>query len=166
MSCALVSRILFCAVLLGTFSPTAEAGGYGGGSSPFSAMAPQQAQAILTYADQYRDGDFKVGHTESAGAAASIHANGETGSGTAYSNTSVENSAGVTSWKRSIQRTRGDAKNGKASGSGFTASFVKVRTDDGKYYMFKGIANTSASAGAAGTAKSKWGLAKSRGGRY
>ena len=159
-------HLLVCAALTAALPATALAGGYNGGSGQFSAITPQHAQAILTYADRYQDGNFKVDHTESASAEATTGYGGETGSGNAYSNTEIQSDANVKSWKRSVQRTSGSASNGQASGSGFTASFVKVRTSDGKYYMFKGMANTSASAGASGTASSKSGIARSVGGRY
>lgn len=166
MSCAYVSRILLCAASLFIIPIQAHAGGYSGGQGQFSAITPRQAHTILSYADSYRDGNFRVEHTESASATANIGPGGETGTGSAYSHTSVENSAGFRFWKRSVQRTNGHAANGSANGSGFSTSFVKIRTNDGKYYIFKGIANTTASADGSGTASQKWGLAKSAGGRY
>jgi hypothetical protein len=74
--------------------------------------------------------------------------------------------AGATSWKRSIQRSGAHATNGAASANGFTASFVKVRTNDGKYYIFKGMVSAGASAGPGGTSTNASGIAKSKAGRY
>jgi hypothetical protein len=144
---------------------TAFAGGYGG-SQTGSAITSQQAQALLIYVDEYVDGDFRVRHTEAAGATASTSAGGESGYGFGSSDTDIETGGDALSWKRSVQRTSGYAANGTASGSGFSASFVKVRTSDGKYYIFKGLASASASAGSGGATSSKYGIAKSAGGRY
>lgn len=166
MPYALIKRSLFCAISLTMLSSAAMAGGYGGSSANCSPVASQDAQAMLAYADRYQDGNFRVRHMEAAGAEAHTGANGESGSGFAYSSTQIEAPAGATSWKRSVQRSGSKAKNGSASGNGFSASFVKVRTNDGKYYMFKGMADTSAKAGPGGTSTSRYGVAKSRGGRY
>jgi hypothetical protein len=166
MPYTLIMRPLAAALALSLASTAALAGGYGGGSSACSPVAPREAQAILTYADQYADGNFRVRHTESAGATASTNAHGETGSGYGSSDTEIQSDGGVTSWKRSVQHSSGHAENGSASATGFSASFVKVRTDDGKYYIFKGYASTGASAGPGGTSTSQSGLAKSVGGRY
>lgn len=163
---AAFARRMTAALGLGLISTASIAGGYGGGANCHSAMAPQEAQAMLVYADNYRDGDFRVRHTESAGASASTDAHGETGYGYGSSDTDIESGSGVKSWKRSVQRSSGYAENGSANATGFSASFVKVRTADGKYYVFKGYANTSASAGRGGTSASGNGLAKSVGGRY
>lgn len=166
MTCVLLKRLVFSVALAAALPATVLAGGYSGGGGQFSAITPQNAQAILSYADRYRDGNFSVDHTETASASASVGSDGESGSGFAYSNTEIQNGAGVKSWKRSVQRTSGSASNGQASGSGFSASFVKVRTSDGKWYIFKGMANTGASASASGTTSSQSGLAQSAGGRY
>jgi hypothetical protein len=163
---AALARRMTAALGLGLLSSAAIAGGYGGNSNAHSAMASQEAQAILAYADQYSDGKFRVRHTEAAGATASTGAQGETGYGYGSSDTQIESCAGAKSWKRSVQRSSGYAENGSATASGFSASFVKVRSGDGKYYIFKGYANTSASAGPGGTSASANGLAKSVGGRY
>lgn len=163
---AAFARGIAAALSLGLISTSAMAGGYGGGSKGHSAIAPQEAQAMLAYADDYRDGKFRVRHTESAGSSASTGAHGETGYGYGSSDTQVESCAGAKSWKRSVQRSSGYAENGSANATGFSASFVKVRSGDGKYYIFKGYANTSASAGRGGTSSSANGLAKSVGGRY
>lgn len=162
---AAFARRMTAALGLGLLSTAAIAGGYGG-SNTHSAIAPQEAQAMLAYADQYSDGNFRVRHTEAAGASASTSAQGETGYGYGSSNTQIDSDSGVKSWKRSVQRSSGYAENGAANASGFSASFVKIRTEDGKYYIFKGYANTSASAGPGGASSSANGLAKSVGGRY
>jgi hypothetical protein len=163
---AAFARPMVAALGLGLISTAAMAGGYGGGSNGHSAMAPQEAQAMLAYADDYRDGEFHVRHTEAAGSSASTGANGETGYGYGSSDTKIESCAGAKSWKRSVQRSSGYAENGSANATGFSASFVKVRSGDGKYYIFKGYANTRASAGRGGTSSSANGLARSVGGRY
>lgn len=163
---AALARRMTAALGLSLISTVSFAGGYGGGSNAHSAIAPREAQAILAYADQYSDGSFRVRHTEAAGASASTGAQGETGYGYGSSDTQIEAGAGAKSWKRSVQRSSGYAENGSANASGFSASFVKVRSGDGKYYIFKGYANTSASAGRGGTSASSNGLAKSVGGRY
>ena len=163
---AAFARRIAAALGLGLISTAAMAGGYGGHSKAHSAIAPQEAQAILAYADDYADGNFRVRHTEAAGASASTGAYGETGYGYGSSDTDIEAGAGAKSWKRSVQRSSGYAENGSANASGFSASFVKIRSGDGKYYIFKGYANTAASAGAGGTSASSNGLAKSVGGRY
>jgi hypothetical protein len=95
-----------------------------------------------------------------------IGALGETAYGYGSSDTDMESGTGVTSWKRSVQRSNGSAENGSASAGGFSASFVKIRTGDGRYYMFKGYASTGASVGPGGSSTSQTGLAKSVGGRY
>lgn len=163
---AVLARPMAAALALGLISSAACAGGYGGHSNGHSAMAPQEAQIMLSYADQYSDGNFRVRHTETAGASASTGAHGETGYGYGSSDTNIEGCNGAKSWKRSVQRSSGYAENGSANATGFSASFVKVRSGDGKYYVFKGYANTSASAGPGGTSTSSNGLAKSVGGRY
>lgn len=163
---AAIARRMTAAFGLGLISTVAMAGGYGGGSHGHSAIAPQEAQAILAYADDYSDGNFRVRHTEGAGASASTDAHGETGYGYGSSDTQIEAGGGAKSWKRSVQRSSGYAENGSANASGFSASFVKVRSGDGKYYIFKGYANATASAGRGGTSASGNGLAKSVGGRY
>ena len=61
---AAIARRMTAALGLGLISTAAFAGGYGGGSYAHSAMAPQEAQAILAYADDYSDGSFRVRHTE------------------------------------------------------------------------------------------------------
>lgn len=159
-------RGLACALGLSLISTAAIAGGYGGGSGKFSPMAPQEAQAMLSYADSYSDGSFRVRHSESAGALASTGKRGETAYGYGSSDTEIESAAGAQSWKRSVQRSSGHAENGSANASGFSASFVKVRTGDGKYYIYKGYASTGASVGPGGAASSSTGLARSKGGRY
>jgi hypothetical protein len=166
MTYAAFARGMIAALGLGLISTASMAGGYGGGSNGHSAMAPQEAQAMLAYADDYRDGKFRVRHTEAAGSSASTGAHGETGYGYGSSDTQIESCAGAKSWKRSVQRSSGYAENGSANATGFSASFVKVRSGDGKYYIFKGYANTSASAGRGGTSASASGFAKSVGGRY
>jgi hypothetical protein len=166
MTYAAFARGMIAALGFGLISTAAMAGGYGGGSSGHSAMAPQEAQAMLAYADDYRDGKFRVRHREAAGSSASTGAHGETGYGYGSSDTQIESCAGAKSWKRSVQRSSGYAENGSANATGFSASFVKVRSGDGKYYIFKGYANTSASAGRGGTSSSASGFAKSVGGRY
>lgn len=163
---AALARRMTAALALSLISTVSYAGGYGGGSNAHSAIAPREAQAILAYADYYSDGNFRVRHTEGAGASASTNAHGETGYGYGSSDTEIEAGGGAKSWKRSVQRSSGYAENGSANASGFSASFVKVRSGDGKYYIFKGYANTSASAGRGGTSASSNGLAKSVGGRY
>ena len=150
---------------LGLVSTAALAGGYGGSANPASPIAPQEAQAFLAYADQYRDGDFGVSHTEAAGAAAKTGAHGESASGYGSSDTWIEAPGCTTSWKRSVQRSGSSATNGSASATGFTATFLKVRTADGRYYMFKGMAGTGASAGPGGTSATQYGMAKSAGGQ-
>jgi hypothetical protein len=152
------------ALALGILSSAAVAGGYGG-TSPASPIAPQQAQAFLAYADYYRDGNFVVRHRESAGAEAATGARGESASGYGSSDTDIEGPGGTTSWKRSVQRSGSAAKNGSAAATGFSATFLKVRTADGRYYMFKGLASTGASAGPGGTSATQYGMAKSVGGR-
>jgi hypothetical protein len=163
---AAIARKMTAALGFALISTPAFAGGYDGGSQPCTTIAPQEAQAMLAYADQYADGDFRVRHTEGAGALARIGDDGETGYGYGSSNTEIENSSGVKSWKRSVQRSSGYAQDGAANATGFSASFVKIRTDDGKYYIFKGYATTSASVGPGGASTSTSGLAKSVGGRY
>lgn len=166
MSHAAIARRMTAALSLCLISTAAFAGGYGGGSNTHSAIAPQEAQAILAYTDSYRDGNFRVRHSEAAGATARTGAHGETGYGYGSSDTQIEGGDGTKSWKRSVQRSSGHAENGSASASGFSASFVKVRTADGKYYIFKGYASTSASAGPGGITTQSSGLARSVGGRY
>jgi hypothetical protein len=166
MSYVAFARRITAALSLGLISTASIAGGYCGGSGAHSSIAPQEAQAILSYADHYSDGNFRVRHTESAGASASTGEHGETGYGYGSSDTQIEAGGGAKSWKRSVQRSSGHAENGSANASGFSASFVKVRSGDGKYYIFKGYANTSASAGPGGASASSNGLAKSAGGRY
>lgn len=166
MYCVYLKRLILSATLTAALPAAVMAGGYNGCNNQYSSITPHHAQAILSYADHYRDGNFKVDHNETASASATVASNGEAGSGFAYSNTEIQNDAGITSWKRSVQRTSGSAANGQAGGSGFTASFVKVRTSDGKYYIFKGMANTAASASASGTTSKNSGLARSAGGRY
>jgi hypothetical protein len=163
---ALRLRRLALALSLGLLSTTAHAGGYNGGSNNYSAIAPQEAQAILSYADYYSDGDFHVSHTESAGATAQTDANGETAYGFGSSETNIESGSGVISLKRSVQRSSGYAANGSASASGSTATLLKVRTSDGRWYVFRGYASAGASAGPNGTATSQGGFARSAGGRY
>lgn len=166
MYCVFLKRLILSAAFAAALPAAVMAGGYNGCNTRYSSITPQHAQAILSYVDHYRDGNFSVDHTEIASASATVGSDGEAGSGFAYSNTEIQNGAGVTSWKRSVQRTSGSTSNGQASGSGFSASFVKVRTSDGKYYIFKGMANTGASASASGTTSSQSGLAQSAGGRY
>lgn len=166
MYCVFLKRFALSAALVAALPATVMAGGYNGCNNRYSSITPQHAQAILSYADHYRDGNFKVDHTEIGSASATVSSDGEAGTGFAYSNTEIQNGAGITSWKRSVQRTSGSASNGQASGSGFSASFVKVRTSDGKYYIFKGMANTGASASSSGSTSSRLGLAQSAGGRY
>jgi len=155
----------FC-LALGVLSTTASAGGYGGASGSWSPLAGREAQAILSYADRYRDGNFSVRHLEGAGAEVSVGSNGESAGGFGVSETEISSDTGVISAKRSVQRSNSSATNGSAQAGGFSASFVKMRTGDGKYYIFKGMANTSASAGPGGTKSSRSGMAKSAGGRY
>lgn len=147
-------------------STAALAGGYGGGSGSHSGLAPQEAQVILSYADYYSDGDFRVRHTESAGATAQTGVNGESAFGFGSSETDIESSAGATSHKRTVQRGSAYAANGSASASGFSATLMKVRTNDGKWYVFRGYANAGATAGPGGTSGSGAGFARSAGGRY
>ena len=163
---AAFARSMTAALSLALISTAAIAGGYSGGSKAHSAIAPREAQAILAYADDYSDGSFRVRHTEGAGASAGTSAAGETGYGYGSSDTEIEAGAGAKSWKRSVQRSSGHAENGSANATGFSASFVKVRSGDGKYYMFKGYANASASVGPGGASASSNGLAKSAAGRY
>jgi hypothetical protein len=166
MSYALLKRSILCAAGLGLLSTAAFAGGYGGSSGCSSPVASQEAQAILAYSEHYRDGNFRVRHTEAAGSEASTVSDGETAFGYGSSETNIKAGGGAISWKRSVQRSSGYATNGSASATGFSASFVKVRTGDGKYYIFKGMVNTGASVGPGGTSTSQQGLAKSAGGRY
>lgn len=162
---ALLTRSAASLIALGLVSTAALAGGYGGGSSPSSPIAPQQAEAFLAYADYYRDGNFTVSHTESAGAEARTGKYGESASGYGSSQTSIQGPDGTRSWKRSVQRSGSTATNGSASATGFTATFLKVRTADGRYYIFKGYASAGASAGPGGTSATKQGGAWSTGGR-
>lgn len=166
MTYARIARRLACALSMSLASTAAFAGGYGGGSNAHSPIAPQEAQAMLSFSDTYRDGNFRVSHTEAAGAEASTNTHEDRAYGYGTSNTEIYAPNGATSWKRSVQRSSGYATNGAASAGGFTASFVKIRTNDGKYYMFKGIANTNASVGPNGPATSSQGFARSVGGRY
>jgi hypothetical protein len=166
MSYAVAKRAIGCALSLGLLTSAAVAGGYGGGSGGGSPIASQEANAILAYGDRYQDGNFRVEHREVAGAEVKTGAAGESAFGYGSSVTNIETDAGATSWKRSIQRSDAHATNGAASANGFTASFVKVRTDDGKYYIFKGMASTGASAGPGGTSTNASGIAKSKAGRY
>lgn len=166
MSFALITRSAFCSLLLALSAPAVHAGGYGGGSAHISPIAPSEARAMLSYADRHRDGHFRVEHVEASEAEARIGPDGEIGAGYALSDTRIENSEGFLSWKRSVQRTNGHAANGQASGDGFSASFVKVQTNDGKFYMFKGMTSTGASANRQGASSSQSGLAKSASGRF
>ncbi len=166
MPYALIARPLAFALGISLLSTAAFAGGYGGGSSACSPIAPQEAHTFLSYADSYSDGDFQVRHTEQAGAQVYTNSHGEGGYGYGSSDTQIQSAHGVVSWKRSIQRSNASAQDGSASAGGFSASFVKARTGDGKYYMFKGMASTGASAGPGGTSTSQYGLAKSAAGRY
>lgn len=166
MPYAQIARRLACALSMSLFATTAFAGGYGGGSTACSPIAPQEAKAMLAYSDDYRDGDFRVRQDETAGAEAFIGPNGETGFGYGISNTSIYAPQGAISWKRTVQRSSGYATNGAASAAGFSATFVKVRTNDGKYYIYKGMANTGASVGPNGQTTTSQGIAKSTGGRY
>ncbi len=166
MSYTYAAKQLTLAIGLSLISTGTIAGGYSGSSGAYSSIAPQEAQAILSYADVYQDGQFRVRHKETAGATASTDPKGDTAFGYGSSDTQIESSAGAISWKRSVQRSDAYAKTGSANANGFSASFVKVRTGDGKYYIFKGYASTSATAGPGGTAASRTGIAKSAGGRY
>ena len=166
MPYAAIARRMTAALGLCLISTASFAGGYGGGSNGHSAIAPREAQAILAYADSYSDGDFRVRHTETAGATARTGADGETGYGYGSSDTQIEGGDGTKSWKRSVQRSSGHAENGSTSASGFSASFVKVRSADGRCYMFKGYASVGAAAGPGGTTTQTSGVAKSVGGRY
>ncbi len=159
-------RRIACALSLSLLPSAAFAGGYSGSSNACSPVTPQEAQTILSYADQYADGSFRVRHTESAGATASTGANGEDAFGFGSSDTDIQSDSGAISWKRSVQHSNAHAENGAANANGFSASFVKVRTGDGKWYIFKGYASTGASVGPGGTSTSQSGLAKSAGGRY
>ncbi len=163
---ALTARRFALAFSLSLFSSAALAGGYNGGSGAHSTFTPQEAQVILSYADHYRDGSFRVRHQESAGALAKTDAHGETGYGFGSSDTHITSDAGVISLKRSVQRSSGHAENGSASASGMSATLLKVRTSDGKWYAFRGYASTGASAGPGGAATSQAGFARSAGGRY
>ena len=166
MSYTLAKRTLGCVLSLGIFTGTAMAGGYGGTSGVGSPIASQEANAILAYGDRYQDGNFRVEHREIAGAEVKIGAIGESAFGYGSSATSIMSDAGAISWKRSVQRSGAHATNGAANANGFTASFVKVRTNDGKYYIFKGLISTDASAGPGGTSTNGYGIAQSAGGRY
>lgn len=163
---ALTARRLALALSLGLLSTSAHAGGYSGGSGGYSAFTPQEAQAMLSFADQYSDGHFRVRHTEAAGATAQTSANGETAFGFGSSDTHIESSSGAISFKRTVQRSSGYAANGSASASGSSATLLKMRTNDGKWYVFRGYASAGASAGPNGTATSQAGFARSAGGRY
>jgi hypothetical protein len=166
MSYAKIARRFACALSMSLVSTAALAGGYGGSSNAYSPIAPQEAQAMLAFADDSRDGSFRVRHQEAAGAEASTDTHGDRAFGYGISDTEIDAPNGATSWKRSVQHSSGYATNGSASAGGFTASFLKVRTNDGKYYMFKGIANTNASVGPNGPNASSQGFARSVGGRY
>lgn len=166
MTYAAFARRITAALGLCLISTAAFAGGYGGGSNTHSAMAPREAQAILAYADSYRDGNFRVRHREAAGATARTGPHGETAHGYGSSETQIEAGPGTKSWKRSVQRSRGHAENGSANASGFSASFVKIRTADGRYYMFKGYTSAGAAAGPGGTTTQTSGVARSVGARY
>ena len=166
MPYTLARSAIACALSLSLLTGTAIAGGYGGGSGGGSPIASQEANAILAYGDRYQDGNFRVEHREVAGAEVKTGAVGESAYGYGSSVTNIESGAGVVSWKRSVQRSDSHATNGSASANGFTASFVKVRTDDGKYYIFKGMVSADASAGPGGTSTNRSGIAKSAAGRY
>jgi hypothetical protein len=156
--------------LLGTVWMTsvlpAWAGGYSGGGGVCCRVAPQEAEAFLSLADTYRDGKFSVSHSDTAGASVKTGAGGEDASGYGASETSIKADSAVDSWKRSVQRGSASAANGEASGSGFSASFLKARTADGQYYMYKGYSSVGASAGPGGTSTSQAGFGRSTGGRF
>ena len=166
MPYAAIAHRMTAALGLCLISTASFAGGYGGGSNTHSAIAPQAAQAILAYADSYSDGDFRVRHNEAAGATARTGPHGESGDGYGSSETQIEGGPGTRSWKRSVQRSSGYAENGSASANGFSASFIKIRTADGRYYMFKGYTSVGATAGPGGTTTQTSGVARSVGGRY
>jgi hypothetical protein len=166
MPYALAKRALGCALSLGLLTSTAIAGGYGGGSGGGSPIMSQEANAILAFGDRSQDGNFRVEHREIAGAEVKTGAAGESAFGYGSSVTNIQTDAGAISWKRSIQRSGAHATNGAANANGFTASFVKVRTNDGKYYIFKGMVNAGASAGPGGASTNASGIAKSKAGRY
>ena len=150
---------------LGLISSAALAGGYGGSTPPCSPIAPQEAQAFLGYTEHYRDGNLSVRHTDAAGAEVSIGAGGETAYGYGSSDTQINAPGGTKVWKRSVQRGSATTTNGSGSASGFTATFLKVRTADGRYYMYRGMASATASAGPGGTSTHQYGMAQSAGGR-
>jgi len=165
MPYALMKRSVLFGLSFTVLSTAAIAGGYGGASGGGSPIASHEAQAILSYQDRHRDGGFIVTHTELSGAEVKIGPGGETAFGYGSSDTKIQTDSGATSWKRSIQRGNAHAAKGAGNASGFSASFVKVQTSDGKFYMFKGMTDTSASVGPDGTSTKKYGIAKSASGR-
>jgi hypothetical protein len=156
---------LLGAALMASVHPS-WGGGYDGGGGACCRVAPQEAAAFLAIADHYRDGSFSVDHSDSAGAHANIGEDGEYAEGYGSSDTSIKAKDGAESWKRSVQRGSAETVNGQASGSGSSASFLKVRTPDGQYYMYKGYAGAAASAGGGGSSASQTGFGRSAGGRY
>ncbi len=161
----MVSRSLIVALAAVSGSFPLWAGGYGGGKS-CCRIAPQEAATFLSIADYYQDGAFRVRHSDRSGAQAKTGSGSDFAFGFGESETEIQFQGGVKSWKRSIQRGSAHAATGSAAASGFSASFLKVRTADGKYYMYKGYASTGASVGAGGAATQQAGFGKSVGGRF
>lgn len=158
MSCVIVASFL-------NSSLPSTAGGYGGGAG-CCRITPKEAQSFLSLADAYQDGGFRVKHRDSAGATAKTSSKQDYAYGFGSSQTDIQSDVGVRSWKRSIQRGEAHVSTGSASAAGFSATFLKVRTTDGRYYMYKGMASASASAGPGGTSTSGTALGKSVGGRF
>ena len=107
---AAIARQMTAALGFALISTPSLAGGYDGGSQPAPRSRRRKRRRYLSYADHYADGDFRVQHTEAAGALASTGEDGETGYGYGSSNTEIETSSGVKSWKRSVQRSSGYAE--------------------------------------------------------
>jgi hypothetical protein len=158
MSCVIVASLINSGL-------PATAGGYGGGGV-CCRIAPKEAQSFLSLADAYQDGGFRVKHSDRAGATAKTSSGQDYAYGFGSSETNIQSDVGVRSWKRSIQRGEAHVSTGSASAAGFSATFLKARTSDGRYYMYKGMVSAGASAGPGGTSTSGTALGKSVGGRF
>jgi len=133
----------YASIIALLFATSAQAGGYDS-ASPSPGFGNAATSAVMNQSLTYQNKDFRVDHQDGSGVKLKIGPDGESANAYGYSLTTTQSDKGLTSWKKTRILSKTKAENGQASGSNTTATFLKVQTEDGRYFMYKGLSQTKA----------------------
>jgi hypothetical protein len=119
----------------------------GGSFNPQEARAgwlPQSVSSVLQNSAAYNGPGLRVSQSDLAGASVTRTGGRIVALGYGRSETVISSGSPYTSWKKTVERGSASAVNGNGSATGFSATFLKIETADGQFFMYKGYSSAGA----------------------